>query len=93
LRFFAGISSDFTSDFSFLTALANRICELSSSASPPSPSLPFPRLRFFDAAVVTSDFTSIFGIFFELILLVFVAVNVQLFVSVMFATRKVKTVK
>jgi hypothetical protein len=32
--------------------------------------LSLPRLRFFDVTVVTSDFTTIFAVFFELIFLV-----------------------
>jgi hypothetical protein len=47
------------------------MCALSSSASLPSPSLYLPRLRFFEVTgVVTSDFTTIFVVFFERILLV-----------------------
>jgi hypothetical protein len=77
LRFFAGGTSDFTSYFtsvftsdftSDLTAFANRTRALLSSASLSSPSQSFPRLRFFDVTVVTSDLTLIFAVFFELIL-------------------------
>jgi hypothetical protein len=46
-----------------------------------------PRLRFFDVAVVSSDFTTIFDVSFELIIC---AINCHVFVSVVCIEERIK---
>jgi hypothetical protein len=70
LAFLAGISltSAFTSEFSFFTALAARMFAPSCSALLLSLAISLPPLRLYGVTVVTSDFTTIFDVFFELMI-------------------------